>query len=274
MTVWRYSISWSKLDLALRCPLALQKTIDKAPGARYQPTFWMDSGTLVQKTFEVFFNQRINLKPGGDRPEVIQRATNKVLTSQFRKELGTTFPEGKSDTDLDIMVREHTAKGLEHLREIGLLIRDVRSEVKWNSIFRGMRTFAMIDFLTEGPDGIEIYDGKGHQKEDANPDQLRYYALTIASSGRKMAKGGLIYWQHGYREVDLSPPAIKLFADTTIQKVQPLFRQLADGVEKLEATPSEKACGRCLWSQTCLSSAVRRPDVTNPITEEVGLNMV
>lgn len=259
MTVWRHSISWSKFKLALECPLALQNTIDKKPPDHEKPNFYMVKGNVVQKVFEVYFNQGVNLLPGGDSQKVIQRVMDRVLRSMYYKELNITYPRGKSEEDLVEDCRYQVGNGLEIFRTRKLLHKPMKSEIKWNSVFRGFRMFAMMDFKVALESGVGIYDGKGHVKKNANPDQLLYYALALIASGRKVVEAGLIYWNHGYEPVDVTPKAIREFVGEKLDKVSPIFKQLKAGVEILPATPSEEACAYCPWSEfSCEFSAKRK----------------
>lgn len=267
MTTWNHSISWSKLELALRCPLALQKTIDKAPGARPTVSYWMDLGKLTQKVFELYFNQRVNLRQGGQSDEVLQGVADRTLASGYRKSLETTFPVGKTDVDLESEVKRHVGKGLQCFRELNVLDYRIDSESKWNALYAGLRTFAYIDFhYQDKSDAFWIWDGKGHQKENADPRQVQYYAMTLMAAGRKIGGGGLIYWEHGVRPIDLSHQALYRFWNDVVGPVKPLFNALKRGTDDFPATPSGEACGKCSWRDTCQFSFFRKPDaiVTDP----------
>jgi len=274
VTVWRYSISWSKFNLADICPLALQNTIDKKPPDHVKPNYYMMKGNLVQKVFEEWFNQGVNRVPGGDDPRVLQRVVDRVLASPYYKQMTITYPEDISEADLIANVRHEVANGLEIFRTRKLINTRMRSEVKWNSVFRGFRMFGMFDFYTHVTGGVAVYDGKGHKKKNANPDQVRYYALQLISSGKKVKDAGLMYWNHGYEPVNVSPAAIRAFVDAKVDKVRPIFEKLKAGVEELPATPSDDACNFCSWKYSCVHSAKRRPEVPNPTTEHVGFGEV
>lgn len=272
MTVWRYSISWSKFKLALECPLALQNTIDKKPPDHEWPNYYMVKGNVVQKVFEEYFNQRVNLHPGGDTQEVLQKVVDRILMSTYYKGLTITYPDDIVEEDLHANVRHEVANGLEIFRSHKILHKRIRSEVKWNAVFRGFRMFAMMDFKLSLPGGIGVYDGKGHKKKNADPNQLLYYALALIAGGKKVKEAGLIYWNHGYDPVNVSPKAIRVFIDEKLDKVRPIFEQLKAGVDVLSATPSDDACGYCPWKFSCEFSTKRRPEVPSPTTEYVGFD--
>lgn len=271
MTTWRYSISWSKLDLALKCQRALQFACEKTPAPGIPVTYWMDAGKLVQKTFELYFNQGLNLRPGGQKPETLQKAADRILSSPYRKNLNTVYPWEKNEADLDQQVKDQVAKGLETFRRMGMLDLKVQAEVMVNATFRGFRIFALIDFLRYGKSGAFIFDGKGHREENADPNQVRYYALALAALDRKIAGGGFVYWDHGFRSIDLSPSAIREFIDNTLDPVRPIFEKLKKGTDDLPPDPSLEKCKKCTWKATCDASMYKKEDVKNPSMDEVDL---
>lgn len=251
MTVWNYSISWSKLDLASKCLRALGYACDKTPAPGFPISYWKDLGSVVQKTFELYYNQQINLKPGGQNPAIVPRMTDKVLNSAFRANLNTVYPFEKNEDNFREDVHRQTRKGFESMRNIGLTKLKVTSEVKVNAVMGGFRIFALIDFLRYGRSGIYIFDGKGHHEENADPDQVRYYATAFAAQGRKVAGGGLIYWEHGHRNVDVSPEAIRDFINRRIDPYREVFTALKKGTNDLPPSPEAERCKRCPWRSIC-----------------------
>lgn len=273
MSHWKYAVSWSKFVLALECPRKLQHTVDKkpSPGDR-DTTFYMDLGTMVQFIFEQYYNQQINMKAGGREEKVIQAVTDKILASTYLEKLQTTYPHNLDEDELRKRIRAHTLKGFRIMNKMGMTKYKFRSEVKWSSVFRGFRMFCMIDFLREGRSGVYLFDGKGHGQMNADPRQVLYYALAVAASGHKIAGGGLIYWQHKYQPVDLSPAAIKHFIDTDFKQGRPYFEALQKGTQEVfETTPSKKICGRCRWKHVCEDSAVKLPAMRTDLPDVVGL---
>jgi hypothetical protein len=270
MTLWTYAVSWSKMKLALECPRQLQLTIDKVPHGRPEQTYYTHRGHLVQKVFELYFNPQINLKKGGQRPEVIAAAADRVIPP-YLKENQIDYPVDKTEADLTKEAKQQITNGFDIMAGIGLLNRRVRSEVKLNGVFRGFRMFAMVDFLAETPEGDLLYDGKGHQEKNADPRQVLYYALNRASAGRKVPHAGLIYWQHDFEPVDTSPTALRHFIDTDLAAARPTFELLKHGTNlTLETQPSPKTCRYCNWNKLCEDSYYKpRPADPNQ-KEEVG----
>jgi len=272
VTVWRHSISWSKFKLALNCPLELQKTIDGIPPDHEKPNYYMKLGILVQKVFEEYFNQGVNLMSGGRDPKVLQRVVDRTLESSFYTDMEVTYPNDLNEEDLIEDMRYQVRNGLEIFGTMKLATKVIKSEVKWNAVFRGFRMFAMMDFYLAVPGGVAVYDGKGHKEKNADPGQILYYALALTASDRKVVDAGLIYWRHGFEPVDVSPAALRVFIDEKVEKVKPIFDQLKGGVESLPATPSKDACKWCAWRYSCLESAYRRPEVADTSLSNVGFD--
>lgn len=275
MTVWRHAISWSKLKLALDCPLALQFTIDKKPHPRSMMTPPQAKGTVVQFIFEQYFNQGINLKPGGQDRGTMEKIIERILSSKFFETTSAqiSYPHNKTEEDFKEEVRAQTLTGFDILKDMKLTTFKVRSEVKLNGVFRGFRMFAMVDFLREGQSGDFLFDGKGHAREDADPRQVVYYALNRAASGRKIAGGGLIYWNHGFRKVDVSPAALKAFVENEFAEVRPIFDELKAGTNReFEARPEYEKCRKCNWRNICEHSAAARPPMQEGLPERVSFD--
>jgi len=270
MTVWNKPVSWSKFKLALDCPRQLQYTIDKHPVSDTRPNFYAEAGTITQFVFEQIFNQGINMRPGGETLSVFERATEKILKSSWYLNRQITYPYGKTEEDLFTDVRNGVRKGWEIFKDLKLLNRPIRSEVKWMSTFRNMRVFALIDFVLESQRGIAIYDGKGHAKKDADERQLLYYALTVQSSNKPVSGGGFLYWKHGFEKVDISPEAVKEFVDGPFIEGQAIMRQLMGGIATDLPTKPGKSCHFCSWKNVCPDSTELKPPVDHSLPELVG----
>lgn len=271
MTVWKHSVSWSKFKLALECPLQLQNTIDKKPHGFGDGTYYTSLGKLVQFVFEQYFNQKVNLRPGGQEYGVIEKIFDRVIKVGYLDNLKVTYPHNKTEEDLIDAAKKHLENGFRVMKEMGLVKLAVRSEVKWNSVFRGFRMFGMVDFIRDGKSGMYIFDGKGHANKNADPRQVVYYALAIAASGHKIAGGGLIYWQHDYVPVDLRPEALKHFIDNEFAEARPWFEKLKNGTtEEFPARPEESVCKTCNWRNTCPFSKAKTPPMIEGLPQSVG----
>jgi len=259
MTVWTYPVSWSKIKMAWTCLRQLQYSIDKKPPTDIGPNYWMQKGWWVQYIFEMYFNQGINKTAKGRTLPVMERVIKRVLVSSKFQKSTVTYPQGKTLKDLTAEIREQAIKGYNLLRTTGILARDVRSEVTYRSVFSGMRLFAKVDFEFEERNFTSIYDGKGNVKENADPRQLLMYALAIAATGRKIGEAALLYWNHGKRTVDVSPRAIREFAEGDYAKARTVFAKLREGTsETLPTNPSPSACGYCMWKSVCPDSVYKR----------------
>lgn len=266
MTIWRKPVSWSKFRLALDCPQSLLFTLENKPVIEYPPNYYAELGKIVQYVFEVYFNQGVNLRPGGDKIGVVEKVLDKVLKSDYFQLKKITYPLGKTEAMLIAAVTEHVRKGFVLFHEQNLLNKPLKSEVKWNAVFHSMRMFAMIDFLYDDNGHLELYDGKGHSKKgSADIRQLLYYGLAIVAAGRSLKRGGFLYWQHGFEEVDVSAKALKEFADGPFKQGQKVIQMLQVGVDSLAPTPSTNACRYCPWKLTCTSSMCLKPEIDSTI---------
>ena len=182
MTVFRKSVSWSRFQLALTCPLKLQNTLDKvwAPSSGWNKYAAM--GKLVQKVFELYFNNDLNLNPKGRDPAVLIRILDKVLASKWA-----------ADELIDETFREDAIPqlvcGYEQFQSQKLLGYRIRSEVAVKGAHEGFRMSGQLDFLIEAQHGCLLYDGKGHAEKNADAKQLLYYGLILHSTGRKLVGG-------------------------------------------------------------------------------------
>lgn len=260
MSTWNRPISFYRLKFAWSCPRALQYSVDKVPPSDVGPNYYMQLGTWTQYTFELYFNQEVNLKLKGRSLRVIERVTEKVLASRkFQKE-EISYPLGKTEDTLKEEIRRHVRLGFQTMDAKGLTRKKLRSEVRWRATFRGLRLYCQIDFLHEDGQRVDLYDGKGHAKEDADPRQLVFYALALAAAGRRPREAGLIYWQHGYRPVDVSPLAIRNFTEKDLDPALEWFNKLKEGTnETFPARPEPDRCWRCGWKSICESSPYRKP---------------
>jgi hypothetical protein len=273
VTAWIHSVSWSKFKLALDCPRQLQHTIDRKPHGRGPSGFYQEAGSLTQLVFELYFNQQVNLKPGGRTEATQKRVIERVLNAPSTLQRPVSLPHNLTREDLNNRVRDQATRGFELMGKIKMLDLPVRCEVKWNAVFRGFRIFNMLDFLREGRSGHWILDGKGHTNPDADERQILYQALGVAASGHNIAGAGLLYWYHGFKPVDTSPKALKEVADTTLEEARPTFELLKKGTHQpLEARPSPKRCGQCNWRETCEASVAKRPPTQSNLPDIVQLD--
>lgn len=272
MTIWTHSVSWSKFKLALDCPRSLQYTIDKKPFLSSRTNYYQQLGTLVQLVFEHYFNQGVNLKAAGRTEAVMAKVTDRVLASNHYKAMQIDYPAGKSEEGLQEEIKRMVLIGFRQMQQTAVLPKKVASEQKWNSVFRGHRMFGMIDFdVHYGQNHCGLFDGKGHAQKNADVRQLLYYGLAKAASGVTLGLSGFFYWQHDFVEVDLSPPALKEFADGEFVEGKKIFDMLKVGVAELPAKPSSKQCYSCNWKALCPDSKYKKEYVDTTDESEVSL---
>lgn len=272
MTTWSKSVSWSKFKMALDCPLQVQYLIEKKRGAPRVSSYHQMLGKLVQKAYELYFEHRMNLMPKGQDPEIPVRLVERVVQSGWmeKEREPLVLPDGVTKAQLVDEAKVLARSGFVGVKQSGMLDHRVRSELQVATTWQGFRMFGMHDFVVE-KDGYFLFDGKGNRETDAEPMQLLYYGLQLHSTGKPVRGGGFIYWRHGYQPVDLSPAKLKEFVEGPFQKGRKVFDLLRVGVEKLEATPSAKACFRCSYRNTCDESVYRRAPPTDYEAKDVGL---
>jgi len=260
VTVFRKSVSWSKFALALKCPLQLQKTLDKEYSHRYGvKTAPAAQGKLVQKVFELYFNGDLNLDPRGRRVQVLYNILEKVLKSKWAvgEELETFCSiEGFLDE-----VKSQLAGGYELFSSMGLLGYKIRSEVQMQVQFKGFPMFGMLDFLVFHPQGKILLDGKGNKEDTADPNQILYYGLELHAAGETIVDSGFLYWRRNFVRVPASPRALHHFVNGDFARGRKIFERLRVGVDMLEANPSSSNCNHCFWKSTCTESYYRKDAV-------------
>lgn len=273
MTVWNKTWSWSKLKLAMTCPLALQWEIDRKLYTSGRNNWHSTKGTIVQKLFELYFNQKINLKPKGRTEEVLKKCLAKLFESPIFTTLDVDYPPDKGVAELKAEIQEDVLKGFELMSQEGIVTQAVASEQKWTAQFRNIRLYAQIDFQFYKDGAINIFDGKGHQQKNADERQLKTYGLVVAAAGQKLGRGAFLYWKHDSVDVDISPAGIKKFIEEDLDPVMPVLLRLKNGLEHDEVLPhkpSPENCFHCGWRTSCEHSAYKKEPVEDTTPTQVG----
>ena len=260
-------VSWSKLRLALTCQKSLGFEVTRTPRNFETPSFHREHGILVQHIFELYFNQGINLRDSS--LQTLRKCAQRVLDAKLPS-LEVTYPDGKNFSDFLSTVWANVEGGYEAFERTGLLKRKLYSEVELKAQYRGMNLFGHADFVHSGSKGVSVFDGKGFLKpKRGDSRQLLYYALALHAQGRKLHKGGFLYWHFGtFDPVDVSPAALRRFVDEILSVARPVIEQLKVGVEGLPANPSYRNCRYCPWKLSCKDAY--KPSSPNPSgTQEV-----
>jgi hypothetical protein len=239
----------------------LQHEIDKRPYDIQMPTYIFDVGKYVQRIFEIYFKNEINLRPAGQSVAVLLKLADRVLTAPT-EDLHTTYWPGQSREKLEAVVRECVEKGFTTLQELKLLDRKTECEVPETVMFPGRRLglYAQLDFKWVYKDHVRIMDGKSSkdlEKNATDERQLLFYALVMRLKGFQVADSGFLYYRHTFKPVDTSSAAIRTFLDGDFDRGYKIFEQLYSGVMELEATPSKEVCGDCRFRLTCSASVLR-----------------
>ena len=246
---WSRPVSWSRIKAAMECPKKLEFMIDRVP-QREMPNYYQNMGHVVQKVFELYFNKEYNLHPKGLRVEVVKRIAQKVLASDWFKDLNTSF-KTSNFLEMQSSVMQQVSNGYFYINDLGLGKEIVRSEVDVYRVVRGLELVGRLDFVHEiDHENVAVYDGKGNKHRDADPNQIKFYALLLAGS-RHVNRGAFIYWRNGIEYINVTPDALHEFLNTVLPDVLHLFRQLKHGVMSLDALPEPIKCVRCPWNNKC-----------------------
>ena len=254
MITWRKPVSWSKFRMALDCPKALELALADTPPSDISPNYYAVLGQCVQKVFEEYFNQRVNLR--SQKPATISKIAQLVIESDWYDKMEKTYPFSVSEETLIKRIHEDTQTGFDAMDHAGIVDKMVTSEVPVRSEFRGLRVFAWCDFIINWPNTeIELWDGKNTKHMTADPRQLYWYAMVLMSKGHNISKGGFIYTKQGVsKEIDLSPQRIMEFINTDFVQGRKYFDQLQEGITAFAPTPSKKTCKWCPWRRSCTAS--------------------
>jgi len=260
MSSWNKAISWSKMVFALDCPRRLQYTLDREVISDPYPNYYSSEGKTVQKVFEFYFNEGINKTKEGRSTQTLRNVANRVLGSAWRQRLEIQYSGSQNTITFDDEIRSQVEKGRKIFEQLHVLERDnLAAEKKWTSVFRNHKIVGLMDFVTKGPSGFYIFDGKGHKKKTADPRQLLFYALIVTASGEKVAGGGFIYWQHGFERVDIDPAKVSAFVRGELEEGFTLFTKLQQGISgEMEARPKKSMCRYCSWKSKCPESPYKR----------------
>jgi hypothetical protein len=271
---WNKPISWTFFENLDTCPRKIEHRLRGVPDDTVWPSYYADVGTIVQKVYEVYFNQGINLKETAKEKGidlvVVKRVAEKVLTSKWAREVlgATTYPDGKEEADLVKQVRFDVENGRTALWNADILNKPVRSEVRSPGEARGIRIFAFVDFVRKTDEGEEVYDGKSKSRPDADDRQVVWAALT--RKGVDVVKGGILYWRQGFHQVDVSTKAQLEFLEEHLDPLIPTIERLKTGVVSLEAKPSDGNCLMCRWNRSCEESTRRVKPPNFGLPDEVG----
>lgn len=252
MTIWNYGISWSKFKMALECEEQLRYAVEKAAPTRPSAGgFYQELGKCVQRVFELYFNQRVNQRPNGQKPESIDKIIRYLLGTRSFLEPGVNFTPELSRERFRDEIYEMAWNGFQFLQEADLLRTNFQCEKGWPAVFRNHKMYGMLDFYAEESDGVILLDGKATKEMNADPRQILYYALMIAATGKKIKRAGFLYYRFGLDPIDCSPPALRKFIDEDFARGRKIFDQLRGGTNEFIPHPEKLTCKWCNWNGRC-----------------------
>lgn len=263
-------ISWTLFKRALECHTKVEfHRRDMPQRNSVWPTYYADTGSTVQRVFELYFNQGVNLRPGGAHPDKIISVGEQVLAQDpqtLNLLAATTFPSGKNRADLMALIRGDIKNGVHALHAGGLLAKRVKSEVGLGGDLAGYRIFGQHDFIVDNGDGtVDVWDGKSMSQKNADKNQLRFYVKTIDIPVRR---AGFLYWRQGEAvEIDISEGAMQATLMKQWAEAVPVWEKLKVGILHLEPTAKDSnTCFRCAWQDVCQYSGrmKKRVDMSGP----------
>jgi len=236
----------------VECPLKhLRQNINRDKPITMQDEYNTVYGTVVQKMFEMFYNDQIWRK-GKEARTILKDKVPKVFAEIVaKKNIFWGEHEGGKQLIIDecIVAVDH---GIDTVRDYKLLAPYAKSEVNtYAYITKADQIGGRIDFVFKGDGEIRIFDGKGSKYKDRYLDhrQLFWYALSYYLLHRKMPNS-LWYWFYRFPEDPL------LEVEFTIDTLKELKAEIIDVMQKIKkrqfkATPSSKACKFCPYVGEC-----------------------
>jgi len=255
-------LSWSGYDTYRKCPSQYyrDRVSDETPPERDSRHFAI-VGSVVQKTFEDFYEQRI-WRSGKEAPRVLMGLAEKHHRD-FLQENYVNFDHVTCNLTAKESLRECleiVPKTLKAVVRERLWGRATRSEypisVPLSNGRDGLR--GKLDFViqkdTEDGDELTILDGKSTKNVDRpDEDQLYFYALMYFMRFRRMPdRLGFLFYRYGddpekaIRWIPVDKHRLKWLRDdvlATIEKIR--------GESTWRPTPEPKNCRWCLWERVC-----------------------
>lgn len=247
---------YSRLDLYKKCPLSykwkyVEKKVPKTPPNMY----YAFPGTVIQKIFELFYNDEWFLKRGQCRefmynkaPEIFENILKK-MTVDWNADISK-----KSKHTVYEEILEMIGKNLDVIKEYQLLGKLAKSEYKLQSYFEKNEYVLLtskIDFLIHNKDGIQILDGKATSNKSnylKDPTQLFFYAMLFKYKYKRYPdKIGYWFWRDGIiKYIDFDDSHINTLKDEIKETLFKIYKQ------KFDPTPGYKNCLFCNYKDECL----------------------
>ena len=247
---------FSRYDLYKKCPQSYlwkyeENRIPKTPPNMYYAL----PGIVIQKIFELFYNDCWYLKRGACRefmynkaPEIYE-STLKWLSVDWQSHIAKKTKQQVFDEILEMI-----GKNLDVIKEKKLLGPLSKSEFKLQSYFETNKFVLLtskVDFLFKTTaEGTMILDGKATSNKNnylKNPAQLYFYAMIYKFKyGVYPDKVGYWFWRDGdIKYVD--------FDDTIIESLKEDIKDVMYKIykKKFVATPEYSTCLFCNYQDEC-----------------------
>jgi len=255
----KYSVS--SLNLYRDCPQKFYRAkIKKHPPDEVSDRFYAIYGIVVQKVFEIFYNEQCWLMKGNLLP-YLKEICRKEFASLLKTEYVDWNKHKLSPQQFYQECEDAILVGLGAIKQEKLLAPYAKSEI-WlhHTLDSGHILNGRVDFIFKYSDkDVWILDGKGTSSQNADKWQLYFYALLYyLNYGVIPNKLGFIYWRFGtVKFVKFKPEDLKPFYEEVLQ----IIEQIAVNVKtrKWPANPP-KGCFFCDYKPSCVDYRIYKRD--------------
>ena len=248
-------MDFSQLSLYKKCPLSYKwKYIDRKVPKEIPNYYYAFQGMVIQKLFELFYNESWYLKKDKCREYIFSRAPDifaevlKYCTIDWHDRIAKKTKQQVYEAYLEMI-----PIALATIKEHKLLGAYAKSEEKLQAFMDDKYTVltAKMDFLIKNQNGINILDGKNTSNKSTytkDPTQLYFYALVFYLR-YNVWPDKLAYWFWRDGKV--------VYIDLDKDKVEALKVEIKDVLykifkKKFEPNPEYKSCLFCNYKEDCL----------------------
>lgn len=248
------SLSYSAMKTYGECPLRYKwNYVDKKKPKIPENAYYSICGTVKQKMFENFYNDKLYLKKDQCAP-YMESQVEKLFDECLLKNpvLWEAPIAKKSKEDLIAECKDGVKKGIKIIKDHKLLTEDTRSEAKFVAkLDKWIEVLGYIDFVIRFKDGRGwIIDGKDtadpKKMKDVDPRQLWIYSYMYEQYyGKFPEKVGFMFWRHDtilYYDPKEGVEQVKEWIKKTYWDVKN---------QKFDPKPSSSNCFFCKYKYEC-----------------------
>ena len=256
MGIW---LSYSAYSQYKKCPKQydyqrVSKTEPPVKESRHNAVI----GSVVQSTFEDFYNEEIWRKRGGAQDDLIKRSEK--YFQKFMEENYVDFDDVTSRFDSKAEplneIYEIIPKTISAIKREKLIGPYAKSEKEFKVRHKKDFLYGYVDFLIrDSNDNVILLDGKSsrYREERVDETQLYYYALMFYKKYKKLPdKMGFLYFRFGDDEEE----AFDWIEDISKEKLSELKSDIDEVIFNIrnyefQADPNPKWCKWCPWESIC-----------------------